>query len=78
MAKRKNLTGPPCPTGGEEHGGLLDVPMPDGTTLWHCAHSAHYGVRYTDEHGHDVKEFTRHIFTDAEATQSQERYWGKK
>lgn len=65
--RRSSLVGPPCPSGGEEHGGLLDIP---GTGLWHCPHAAHYGVVYDDE-----SSISRCIFTDKEATDSQEAYW---
>lgn len=66
--------GPPCPTGGEDHGGLLDIPMPDGGTTWHCPHASHQGVAYTID-GERQQGMSRHIFTDKEATEAQEAYW---
>lgn len=51
------MYGPPCPTGGEAHGSL--VQMPSGN--WHCPHFEH----------DTPKAHSRSTFTDAEATRSQ-------
>lgn len=73
MSKRKQLTGPPCPTGGEEHGGLLDFQGAEGTE-WYCPHASHAGVAYVID-GKRVQEHSRSAFTSKEATDSQEAYW---
>lgn len=68
MKKRKHLTGPPCPTGGEEHGGMYDLEP----GVWYCPHASHHGVVYPENEDGDMSRF---IFTDKEATEAQEAYW---
>ncbi len=74
MARRKQqLVGPPCPTGGEAHGGLLDFQGESGIE-WYCPHAAHANVAYTID-GVRVQGFSRSNFSDKEASESQEAYW---